>query len=147
MATPPFVPQGTLNRVRCSVVIPGFPNLNITSPYMGKSFARIQFQGSYAELIGTATGGVQSPEPYVMANISIGLLRTQSLAAAWQAQALTNTNIGGISVYSDSAAFPTLSFDNSIINDIDPGAFDGTDPVVRLTLKGIYYINSDMWNL
>lgn len=145
--TIPFVPQGTLNRLRCSIVLASSPSLNITAPYMGRSFARVAFQGNFNELLGTGTGGVVSPEPYVMATVSVGLLRTQALSASWQAQALKNGAIGAVSIHPDSAAYPVISLDNCVINDIDPGAYDGTDPVVRLTIRGIYYINSDLWNL
>lgn len=147
MAFPPFVPQGTLNRLRCSIVVPNVSTLNITAAYMGKSFATLSFQGQFAELIGTATGGVTSPEPYVMASITVGLLRTQALPASWMGQAQTQSAIGPITIYPDSAAFPALTLDNCIIRDIEPGAYDGLDPVVRLTLNGIFYTNSDLWNL
>ena len=134
----PFVPQGTLNRVRCAVVCSNFPTLNITAPYMGKSFARISFSGEFTQLLPTATGGVASPEPYVMATISVGLLRTQALAAQWQAQAGLTGAIGPVTIYPDSSTYPNISLDNAVISEIDPGMYDGTDPVVRLTLKGIY---------
>ena len=143
----PFVPQGTLNRVRASVIVPGYASLNVTSPYMGKDFVTVSFQGQFAELIPTATGGVTSPEPYVMASISINILRTQSLSSQWRSQAESYSAIGGITVHSDSAAFPALSFDNCIIRDIEPGAYNGMDPVVRVTLQGIYYINNQLWSM
>ena len=142
----PLIPQGTLNRIRCSVVVPSFPSLSITAPYMGKSFATIAFSGSFTELIPTATGGVASPEPYVMATISVGLLRTQSLSASWLAQAGATGAIGSVTIHSDTAAFPEIKLDNCVIDSVEPGAYDGLDPVVRLTLKGFYYINEDLWN-
>jgi len=140
-----FVPQGTLNRLRCSIVVPQTPYLSITAPYMGKSFAKIAFGGPFGELIPTATGGVTSPEPYVMSTISVGLLRTQALSAAWLSQAQLLCDIGSIVVYPDSANFPAMTFQNAIINDIDPGAYDGTDPVFKLTIKGIFIANSELW--
>lgn len=147
MATHPLVQQGTLNRVRCSVVVPNYTNLNITASYMGRSFARISLEGNFAELIGTATGGVVSPEPYVFGTIAVGLLRTQALSGQWLEQAQKYSAIGPITVHSDSAAWPAMTLDNAVISSMDPGAFDGTDPVVRLVLRGIFYANSDLWNL
>ena len=147
MATHPLVQQGTLNRVRCSVVVPNFTNLNITSPYMGKSFARLAFEGDFAGLIGTATGAVSSTEPYVFGNITVGLLRTQALSGQWLQQVQQFSVIGPVTIYSDSAAFPPIPLDNCVVNQIDPGAFDGTDPVVRLVLRGVFYANSDLWNV
>ena len=142
----PLIPQGTLNRIRCSIVVPSFPALNITAPYMGQRFATINFSGSFTELIPTATGGVASPEPYVMANVSVDLLRTQSLSASWLAQANATGAIGAVTIYPDSAAFPEIKIDNTVIDSIEPGAYDGKDPVVRLMLKGFYNINDDLWN-
>lgn len=146
MAFPPFVQQGTLNRLRCSIIVPNISGLNITASYMGKSFATVTFNGQFAELIPTATGGVTSPEPYVMATISVGLLRTQALSASWVGQGQLQSAIGPVTIYPDSAAFPSISLDNCIIRDIEPGAYDGMDPVVRLTINGIFYLNSDLWS-
>jgi hypothetical protein len=146
MAIPALIPQGTLNRVRCSVVFSNFPNLNITSPYMSKTFARISFSGVYNNLIPTATGAVSSPEPYVMGSISVGVLRTQPLGAAFQEQALITTNVGPFTVYSDTSNFDPYYFDNGILSVLDPGPFDGTNPEVHLTLMGVYYINSTLWD-
>lgn len=72
----PLVAQGTLNRLRCSVVVGSTPTLNVTAPYMGQSFASVSFSEPFSELIGTATGAVTSPEPYVFGTITVGLLKT-----------------------------------------------------------------------
>lgn len=140
-----FVPQGTLNRLSSSVIVPSFLFLNITAPYMGKSFVKISFEGQFGELINTATGGVTSPEPYVMATVTVSVLKTQALGAAWMAAGLLNCNIGPITVTPDSSAYPALTFQNCILANQDIGAYDGTDPVVRLTIKGIFYVNSELW--
>jgi hypothetical protein len=142
----PFLNAGPLNRVRCHVVIPSIPTLNITPQFMGKQFARIEFEGDWNQQIETATGVVNSPEPYVMATITVGLLRSQGLSAAWLAQAQNTTVLGDVTIYSDTSAFPALSINDTGIRSIDPGAFDGTDPVVRLTLRGSFNINASLWS-
>lgn len=146
MANPPIVTQGVLNRVRCSVVIPSDPSLNITAPYMGKSFARIEFEGDFVPQIETATGAVNAPEPYVMATITVGLLRPQALANSWLTQAQTNGGLGSVTIHSDTSAFQPITLTTAVIRHLDPGAYDGTDPIVRLTIRGTYNINSDLWN-
>ncbi len=143
----PLVAQGTLNRVRCSIIVPSDTSLNVDSSYMGKSFASISFDGDFSGQIETGTGVVNSPEPYVMADISVGLLRTQALSNSWLNQAKKTAIIGQIIIHSDSAAFAPISLASCIISTIDPGTYDGTDPVVKLTLKGVFYLNEDMWNL
>ena len=147
MATNPLVAQGTLNRVRCSVIVPNYSNLNITSPYMGKSFASIDFEGAFDEQIETATGVVTSPEPYVMATVTVGLLRTQSLALAWLTQAQTISDLGTITIHSDTSAWPAITIGSAVIRSLEPGAYDGMDPVARITLRGVYDINNNLWNL
>ncbi|MDE1854493.1 MAG: hypothetical protein KGI38_12215 [Thaumarchaeota archaeon] len=147
MATAPLVPQGTLNRVRCSIVVPNYTTLNITAPYMGRNFATITFEGDFTKLIGTGTGGVPSPEPYVMASISVGILRTQALASSWRTQWETQGAIGAVSIFSDTAAFSEFDLSDCVIQHFDPSAYDGEDPVSRLTIMGIYNINSAMWSL
>ncbi|ATF87571.1 hypothetical protein CO712_20925 [Burkholderia gladioli pv. gladioli] len=123
-----------------------FTGLNVTAPYMSKSFVRVAFGGKFVEKIGTATGAVNSPEPYVITTVTVGLLRTQSLSNAWMLQAQTSGNIGSVTIHSDTSAFDPIALTNTTIADIDPGAFDGTDPVVRLTLEGIFYINNNLWS-
>lgn len=142
-----YVSQGTLNRLRCQVMVPNFPALNITAPYMGKSFARISFQGKYNDLLPTATGAVTSPEPYVLATISVGLLRPQALSTAWLLQAQLLGDIGPVTIWSDTSVWPALTSYSTVIGDIDPGAYDGTDPVVRLTLDGVFPLNSTLWQM
>lgn len=142
----PLVPQGTLNRVRVHIVVPAFASLNVTSSNMARSFARIAFEGPFVEQIGTGTGVVNSPEPYVMSTITVNLLRTQSLALAWLKQSKSTSVLGNVVVHSDTAAFPAITLANTSIRDIDPGAYDGTDPVVRIDLRGTYYVNDNLWN-
>ncbi|HGL4258436.1 TPA: hypothetical protein ACKE3D_002116 [Burkholderia dolosa] len=142
----PNIAQGVLNRVRCSVVVAAFPTLNITSPYMGKSFARIEFEGDFVPQIETATGVVNSPEPYVMASITVGLLRPQALASSWLAQAQDTGVLGDVTIHSDTSQFPAITLSSTAIKSLEPGSYDGTDPVVRLTLRGTFNINNSLWS-
>jgi hypothetical protein len=142
----PYLVAGPLNRVRCSVVVTSTPTLNITSQFMGKSFAHIEFEGDFVQQIETATGVVNSPEPYVMASITVGLLRSQPLAAAWLAQVQNTGVLGDVTIHSDTSAFPAITLNDTSVRSLNPGAYDGTDPVVRLTLRGTFNINSDLWS-
>jgi hypothetical protein len=145
MANPNLL-AGPLNRVRCSVVITSFPTLSITSNFMSKSFAHIEFEGDFVQQIETATGVVNSPEPYVMASITVGLLRSQPLAAAWLSQAQDTGVLGDVTIHSDTSSFPAIALSDVSIRSLSPGAYDGTDPVVRLTLRGTFNINSSLFS-
>lgn len=143
----PNIAQGTLNRIQASVIITNIPALNITPPYMSKAFVSITPDGDFDSLIQTGTGGVSSPEPYVFYTVTIGILKTQALADAWETQANTLTDIGPFSVYPDSIALQNYNFESGIIVSIAPAPFDGTDPAMTLTLKGVRQINNQLWNL
>ena len=145
----PAIPQGTLNRLKSSVVVPGNSALNITSSYMSKQFVSIAFEGAFDNNIQTGTGTVTSPEPFVMATITVGILRTQPLASAWKVQSETLCDLGNVSVFPDvaSGTFPEYDLVNCTIQHIEPAAFDGVDPVVRVVIRGTYYINNSLWAL
>lgn len=142
----PQILQGVLNRVRTSAIIPSYTNLNITAPYLGRSMIVVEFEGNFAEQIETATGAVRSPEPYVMATATCNLLRSQALAANWLAQGQTDSYLGVVNLHSDSSAYPVITLNETVIRTIQNGAFDGQDPVVRVVLRGVFPINSNMWN-
>jgi len=141
----PLTAQGLLNRVRTHIVVPGNTSLNATAAYMGKSQAVLTFEGPFVQQPETATGIVNSPQPYVMAQIVLSLLRSQALAALWIAQAQSDSTLGNVVAYSDSANFPSVTLANCSITEVDPGAFDGVDPTTKVTIKGVFYTNSSMW--
>lgn len=141
----PLVQQGLLNRILTSVVVAGFPQLSVTASNMTKSLASLEFDDDGVDQIGTATGIVNSPKPYVMATVMLNILRSQTVAAAYLAQWQLNAFLGTVNVFSDSTTFPAISLAQCSIMRPDPGTFDGQDPTVKVTLKGIYYINSSLW--
>jgi hypothetical protein len=141
----PLTAQGNLNRVRTHIVVPDQPQLNATAPYMGKSLAVLTLEGPFVAQIETATGIVNSPLPFVMAQLVVSLLRSQSLAALWLAQAQSASMLGSVVAYADSINFPPITLANCSITDIEPGAYDGVDPSVKVTIKGVFYTNSIMW--
>lgn len=147
MATNPQVPQGSMNRVRCSIVVPGIPTLNITSSYMSKRFAKLTWDGRIVHQDETATGFVNSPEPYIGGEISVGILRTQPLAIAWVRQFEDTGVLGEVVIHSDTSAFPARTISNASIITCDPEAFDGLDATVHVMIRGVYYINNSLWNL
>lgn len=137
---------GTLNRALTHVTFASFPALNIGAQNMGESFARLTFEGDFNRQIEVAVGVVTSPEPYVMGTVAVGLLRTQALAAAWLSQIMNATTLGTMTVYPDSVAFPSITLSTTVVRGYDPDAFDGKDPVLKLTLRGVIFPNAAMWS-
>jgi hypothetical protein len=143
----PNVQQGTLNRVRGSIIIPNFPLLKITAPFLGESFISMDLEGEFVTKTKTATGTVDGPEPYVMAHITVGLLRSQALANNWMEQAKSTCELGTIYIHSDSAAFQKQTVHNVSLMKLPPGEFNGKSPEVKLALVGTFFINNNLWSL
>jgi len=141
----PQVIQGTLNRLLASVVYADFPQLNVTAPYMSKEAVSIGFDGDTSQLIGTLTGAVTSPEPYVYANVTMHILRTQSLGNAYKTQVETNTTMGSVTVYPDSVALSAFQLNNCVLQSVQEVTFDGSQAGLIVRLRGIYNINSTLF--
>ncbi len=146
MATP-LIQQGTLNRLRGSVVYSSNPTLNVTAPYLAKEAISIAFEGDAGLLIPTLTGGVTSPEPYQMATVTINLLKSQSLANVYKTQIETNVNIGDVAIISDSATLGDYDLTNCILKGVRDIQFDGNVAGFVITLTGIYNVNALLWGL
>ena len=143
----PGIARGVLNRVRCSVILPAFPALNVISANMGRALARIAFSDNLVNQIPTGTGLVNSPEPYIRATITIALLRTQPIASSWFSQILQDSNVQDATIYSDTSAFPPIALQDVVASHIDPGPFDGTSPDFQLVLAGALPVNNNLWTL
>jgi hypothetical protein len=141
----PGIARGVLNRVRCSVVVPNFPSLNIIPANMGRSLARISFSDNTVNQIPTGTGLVNSPEPFIRATITIALLRTQQISTSWLNQILLDCNVQDATIYSDSSVFPPIALQDVVASHFDPGPYDGTSPDFQLILAGALPVNSALW--
>lgn len=139
-------PGVPLNRLRASVVVPNYPALNATAANMGSEFVAVGWQDDFALLIPTATGAVESDNPFVMGTITVSLLKTQPLSAAWVTQAQSESGVGNVTVYPDASSFPAFTFNSCVIQRIEPSAYNGRDPVVRVSLHGVFYVNSALWS-
>lgn len=138
---------GSLNRALTHITFASFPSLNIGPQNMGKSFARINFEGDFNHQAEVAVGVVTSPEPYVMGVVNVGVLRTQALGAAWLTQILATTTLGTMTLYSDSVAFPSITISTTVVKSFDPDAYDGMDPTIKMVLRGVFYPNSNMFSV
>lgn len=148
MAGTPRVPQGNLNRLRGSLIIPNFASLNITAPFLGKQGLSIAFKGPATTRLPTMTGGVNSPEVYREVTITAHCVKSQAMAAAWKLQEETNTLLGdGLTFRSDaSPTLPPFQFDNCSLDGVQGVTANGMDPDYVVVLGGFWYINSDLWN-
>lgn len=142
----PLVAQGSLNRLKASIVIPGFPELNITPSYLGREGIGLSLEGDATGIIPSMAGIVTSPEPYMIVTLSAHLLKSQSLASAYKAQMEDTTLLGDITCYTDSVTFGPYQLNNMSIQAVAPLNFSGADAGFGLMLKGYYLINASLWD-
>ena len=141
----PQIQQGTLNRLLASVVYADFTQLNVTSGYLAKEAISLSFDGDTSLLIGTLTGAVTSPEPYIYGTVTMHLLRTQALGEAYSSQIRTNTTLGSVTVYPDTQVLQPFQLNNCVLMSIQETAFDGTQAGLVVRLRGVYNINSTLF--
>lgn len=142
----PQIQQGSLNRLRASVVVPGDATLNITAPFLGKEGISVSLDGETTAMLGTLTGVVTSPEPYQMVTIRAQLVKSQSLAAQYKKAMETNSQIGDVTIRPDAASLPAYTFNNCAIEGVDELKMNGTDPAFMIRIRGSYPINSALYD-
>lgn len=145
MATP--VVQGNINRLRASISFPDHPELNITPAYLGKEMFSLALQGEATHPIPTATGIVNSPEPYQIAEFTAHVLRTNGLGDRFKKQKEKNSILGDSVIRSDTSAFSDYNLTNCSIKSVDPIKFNGEDAGWMIHFQGAYQINSDLYNV
>lgn len=147
MASNPLIAQGTLNRLRGSVTVPGNTSLNVTASYLGKAGIRISLQGGATLNLPQMTGVVTSQEPYMAVEITMALLKSQSLSDLYKQQMELSSLIGDITVRPDTTTLGVYQFYNCSIMDVPELSFAGDDASYPVKIGGYYNINSSMWNL
>lgn len=147
MATNPLVDQGTLNRLRATVLWNDFPQLNVTAPFLGEEAIGLALEGETTTFINTMTGAVTSPEPYQVVGLTIHLLKTQQLADLYKVKMETDAKLGAGIVRPDSKTLSPYPIVNCAIQSVRELRFGGRDAGFMVTVKGYYNINSSLWDL
>ena len=145
MATNPLVDQGTLNRLRGSVVWSDFPTLNVTAAYLGQEAIRLALEGEATQYIDTMTGAVSSPQPYRLASLTLHLLRTQPLADLYKKQEEQSALLGSGTVRPDASPLSPYPLINCAIQGVTDLPFAGQDPGYAVRIRGYYNINAALW--
>jgi hypothetical protein len=144
--TNPLVSQGSLNRLRASVVWPDNPTLNVTASYLGKEGVSLALDGEATTFINTLVGAVTSPEPYQMITLTIHLLKTQGLASLYKSQQETSSLLGSGVVRPDSVALSAYDIVNCAIASVRELKFNGEDAGFMVTVRGYYLVNSNLYD-
>lgn len=143
----PNVAQGTLNRLRGSLIVPAFPQLNVSPWNLGKQGMTFTPQGNAVLMIDTLTGRITSPEPYIPVQIHIPLLKTQNLSDLYKLQMESLATIGDCTFYTDSASLQPYQLVNCAIETPESFAVNGQEPVMGIMIAGTWQVNSQLYTL
>jgi hypothetical protein len=142
----PLIAQGTLNRLRASVVFTDHSELNVTSPYLGRAGIRLSLEGESTLFISTMTGAVTSPEPYMTASLVMALLKSQPLSDAYKQRMELNALLGECTVRPDATPLSPYQLINCAIENVRELNFSGEDADYMVTIKGYYLVNSSLFD-
>lgn len=142
----PNIAQGTLNRLRASVVWDDVPRLNVTAPYLGPEGIGLALRGNATTIIPTMTGTITSPEPFQMADIFLRLNRSQSLADMFKKQMEDSTLLGNATVRSDSTPLSPYPILNVAIVTVGELTFNGTSAGFGVQVTGYYPVNNSLFD-
>lgn len=143
----PNIPQGTLNRVRATLVVPAFPALTITSSFLGRRGISVSRSGNATTFADQMVGRVTSPEPYVPVTITVILNKAQFLANLWAQQEQSFSLIGDIIVRPDASPLQPFYYANcGIENAGNPLDFSGANADFPLIIGGTFFLNSQLFN-
>lgn len=143
----PLIPQGTLNKLTGTVQVIAFPQLNALASNLGAEGISLSFEGESSGYFGTMTGAVPSPNPYQMVTLTLHLLKTQQLGGLWELQRQTTTSIGDVVVTTDATStLGPYPLSNCTIKNVNELSFAGTTPEYVVTVQGVYYENSALFN-
>jgi hypothetical protein len=141
----PQIPQGTLNRLKASIIWNDYPGLNVTASFLGKEGIRFGFAGDATLQIDTMTGLVTSPEPYLRTTITVNLLKTQNLSDLYKKQMESSTLLGDGTVRPDATILSPFPIGNCSIMGVDELLFNGSVAGYAVKLAGYYIINTSLW--
>lgn len=147
MAGNPLIPQGTLNRLRATVIVPDNPSLNVLPSFLGIAGVSLTFADVATRRIRTMAGIVTSPVPYQETTCQINLLKSQNLAQLWETQRQTLSTIGDITVTTDASTLASYLLYNSSIENVAPLSFAGEDAGYVVTVGGYILTNNSLWDL
>ena len=145
--TNPLIALGQLNRLKTSVLLVNFPQLNVTASYLGEEGINLRMNGPATTRVQAMTGSVPSPEPYVPVTLVIHLVKSQPLSAAYQAQMQDTTLIGDLTVRPDvvKGLGPYL-LTNCSIDTVGELTFNGKSIDYGIEIGGNWNVNAALWN-
>jgi hypothetical protein len=136
-----FTPPGVLNRLRASVIYNDFPELNVTSNYLGLEGITFSVEGNATLLLPAMVSLVSSPAPYMEASAVMTIVRSSTLSNIYKTQLETNTLLGLVTIVPDTDALDNFIINNTALETVRELAFAGTNAGFVVTIRGYYNVN------
>lgn len=143
----PLVDQGTINLLRPSLIVPSYPQLNVTAGFVGGEGIELALEGDATVYIETLTGGVTSPQPFQVCQLTMALIRAQALANQWKLQVESNSTIGDVTAKTDAAPLSSYTIINCAITTLRPLRMNGKTADWTVSIRGYYMINNQLWGV
>ena len=137
-----FTPPGVLNRLRASVVITTFPQLNVTSGFLTTEVIRLALEGNATDLLPAMVSLISSPAPYLAASITMSIVRSSTLAALYKRQIDDTTLMGLMTVIPDTDVLNPYVINNVALESVREMAFAGLEAAMVVTARGYYNVNT-----
>lgn len=143
----PLVSAGQLNRLVASVSWATFPTLNVTASFLNAGGIDLSLDGQATQMLPAMTAAVISPEPYMLATITINLLKTQALSQLYKAQMELSSPLGSCTVRPDvTSGLAPYMFQNCAIESVSAQSYNGSTAGYTVVCRGTYYINSNLFS-
>jgi hypothetical protein len=141
-----LVQLGSISRLRGSLTFTDFPTLNITAPFLGRDGVRLAVEGDTTQMLQQMVGMVQSQEVYLPATITAQIVKTTALANLFKQKWESDSNLGDCTFRSDASQLDVFDFYNCAIENFGGLDASGTSAVINLSIKGTYYVNTNLFN-
>lgn len=131
-----------LNRTSGAATFFTFPQLNIVAANLGKGGITLSLDEDLTEILQGMTRTKNSPKTYVMATLTVELMKDLGVTNLWQAQWLIDSQLGDGVVYPDSKALAPTAFENAVIKKVESMPYNGEDATVKIVIGGMVAVNS-----
>jgi hypothetical protein len=126
--------------------VPNNTSLNVGVSNLAPGGISVTLSGKSVQNLPTLTGVTRSPQPFMLAEIRIALVKAQSIANLYKAAMEADSFLGKITIRPDTNKLNPYDYYNCSITGVESLRFDGTDPGFQIMIEGFYPTNANMFN-
>jgi hypothetical protein len=146
MSGNPQLAMGNISRVNGTFKCVNYPALNLLSSNLGDAAMTIRAVSPASNPLRAGGGVVQSLEPYQEVEIEIHIVKTHSVAKAWQDQLVDTCLLGECTMTSDSTTLGDYDIQNVAIKTWNPVNNNGKENDIVFLCSGHYYVNNALFS-